>query len=324
MKKPLKITLGTLALLVLVVLCLAAAFLRYPFWFADQRVRLHLRKQGVRSLYRQVDGYNIHYLEASPPGGSPGIPLVLIHGLGARGEDWSPLIPSLAAHGFHVYVPDLLGYGRSPQPDVDYSISLQEKTVVDFMQTLGISHADIGGWSMGGWIALKLTVDRPELVDRLVVYDSAGIYFPATFNASLFTPTDAAGVNRLLAMLTPHPMQLPAFAEQAAVRKLQSNAWVLDRSVESMIGGHDLLDFQLHRIHVPTLIVWGQQDTLIPLAVGESIHRKIPGSSLFVVEGCGHLAPAECYRPILRETIQFLSTDPPPPAFELTVPQPKP
>ena len=63
---------------------------------------------------------------------------------------------------------------------------------------------------------------------------------------------------------------------------------------------------------------------LIPLAVGESIHHRIPGSSLFVVEGCGHLAPAECYKPILGETVRFLTANPPPAAFERTVPQPRP
>ena len=324
MRRPLRIALSLFAISAVLVLAIASAFLYNPLWFADQNIRLHLRQQGVQSLYRQVDGYKIHYLEAAPPDGSAGTPLVLIHGLGARGEDWSPLIPSLAAHGFHVYVPDLLGYGRSPKPDVDYSISLQEKTVVDFMQSLGLAHADIGGWSMGGWVALKLTVDNPTLVDRLVVYDSAGIYFPATFNAELFTPTDAAGLDHLIAMLTPNPRPIPTFAVRAAIRKLQANAWVLDRSVDSMISGRDLLDFQLYKIKVPTLVVWGQQDTLIPLAVGESIHHRIANSSLFVVQGCGHLAPAECSQPILGATIHFLTANPPPQPFERTVPHPKP
>ena len=322
MRKSFKIALGAFAVIVAFCLCAGTAFLRFPLWFADQDIRLHLRHQHVQSLYRQVDGYTIHYFEAFPPDGSAGTPLVLIHGLGARGEDWSAMIPSLAAHGFHVYVPDLLGYGRSSRPDVDYSISLQEKTVVNFMQTLGLTHADVGGWSMGGWVALKLTVDHPELVDRLVVYDAAGIYFPAPYNASLFTPTDTAGLHRLIDMLTPDPKPLPGFAARAAIRKLQANAWILDRSVDSMIGGRDLLDFELYRIHVPVLIVWGGQDQLIPLPVGESMHRKIPGSSLFVVQGCGHLAPAECSKPILRATVRFLSANPPPRPFERSVPKP--
>ena len=99
-------------------------------------------------------------------------------GRGLGGDD-----AGLAAQGFHVYVPDLLGYGRSPKPDVDYSISLEEKTVVEFMQAVHVPRADVGGWSMGGWIAMKLALDHPEMVDRLVVYDSAGVYFPATLAA---------------------------------------------------------------------------------------------------------------------------------------------
>ena len=86
-----------------------------------------------KSRYVQVDGYKLHYLEARPPHGQAGVPLVLIHGLGGKSEDWSPMIPRLAAAGFHVYAPDLLGYGRSPHPDVDYSIALQVKIVTDFM-----------------------------------------------------------------------------------------------------------------------------------------------------------------------------------------------
>ena len=319
MTRPLKLALRTLAILLLLAITLAVAFYTNPLFFADLQIRNHLRQQHVQSHYVQVDGYNLHYFEAQPAH-SPGTPLILIHGLGARGEDWSPLIPTLAAQGFHVYAPDLLGYGRSPRPDVDYSISLQEQTIVDFLQTLHIPPADVAGWSMGGWIALKLTIDHPQLVTRLIAMDSAGIYFPPTFTASLFTPTDAPGLTHLIAMLTPRPMHLPPFVQRAAIRKLQANSWVIHRSVASMIEGHDLLDFQLSKIKVPTLIIWGQQDALIPLAVGQQMHQQIPNSSLLAVEGCGHLAPAECYHPILKATVQFLRTTPPPTPYTETVP----
>ncbi len=288
-----------------------------PLWVSDQTIHFHLWRQHVRSESVQVDGYRMHYFEALPPRIhgkllAPETPLVLIHGLGSRGEDWSGMIPTLAAKGFHVYAPDLLGYGRSASPaDADYSISLQERTVADFMRTLGIARADVGGWSMGGWIALKLTADNPQLVDRLVVFDAAGVYFPPTFDASLFTPSDAAGLNKLSSMLSPHPRALPAFVERAAIRKLRANAWVIDRSVASMTAGRDLMDFRLHQIKAPTLLVWGAQDVLIPLAVAQRMHRDIAGSSLLIVEGCGHLAPAECSKPVLRGTVEFLRANPP-------------
>jgi pimeloyl-ACP methyl ester carboxylesterase len=304
---------------VLVVLLVTLAggltFYLEPLWVSDQIIRIHLRGQNVQSEYVDVDGYKIHYFEAVPPARlrvlGDGYPILLIHGLGSRGEDWSGLIPSLADAGFHVYAPDLLGYGRSSKPNVDYSIRTEEKTMVDFMKAVHINRADVGGWSMGGWIALMLTVDHPDLVGRLAVYDSAGIYFPPTFNETLFTPTDSPGVARLSAMLTPHPKPLPAFASRAAVRRLQANAWVIDRSVESMEAGKDLLDFRLSQIRKPTLIVWGGEDKLIPPSVGETMHQQIPGSSLLIVEGCGHLAPSECTKPVLAGTLRFLEAHPP-------------
>jgi pimeloyl-ACP methyl ester carboxylesterase len=277
----------------------------------DLQIRHRLWREGVKSEYANVDGYRLHYFEALPPPGSAGTPLVLVHGLGARGEDWGAMIPALAAQGFHVYVPDLLGYGRSPRPDVSYSIAMEEAVVVEFMRAMNVPRADVGGWSMGGWIAMKLALDHPEMVDRLMVYDSAGIYFPATFEADLFTPHDTAGVRKLMAMLTPRPRSIPEFAARAVLRKLRRNAWVLDRSTASMTSGRDLLDFRLHNIHQPMLIVWGAEDELIPLPSGEVIHQAVPQSVLDVIAGCGHLAPAECPKPVIAATVEFLKGEPP-------------
>ena len=314
-----KFALRVVAFLVLMFIVAGLVFYRYPLWVADQQIRFHLWRAGVKSDYIEVGGYRLHYFEASPSGGG-GTPLVLVHGLGARGEDWGAMIPRLAARGFHVYVPDLLGFGRSPRPDVDYSISLEEQTVAQFMQAMHVPRADVGGWSMGGWIAMKLALDHPEMVDRLMIYDSAGTYFPATWGPDLFTPTGVDGVRELMAMLTPKPRTLPNFAAEAALRKLQGNAWVLRRSMTSMTGGRDLLDFRLYQISQPMLIVWGAQDELIPLSVGEAIHKKVPQSVLDIIEGCGHLAPAECPRPAVEGTVEFLRSEPPMRGGEKTFP----
>jgi pimeloyl-ACP methyl ester carboxylesterase len=203
---------------------------------------------------------------------------------------------------------------------VAYSIALEEKIAADFMQAMGLTHADVGGWSMGGWVAMKMTIDHPEMVDRLVLYDSAGIYFPPTFDAGLFTPTDSAGLTRLADMLSPTPVKLPAFVTRAALRKLHTNGWVIERSLASMEAGKDLLNFRLHKIHQPTLIVWGSVDRLIPLAVGEELHERIPGSSMLIVDGCGHLAASECSKPILKGTVEFLKANPPLQAKVVEVP----
>ena len=105
----------------------------------------------VQSNYVLTPEGRVHYYEAEAriPGG--GVPLVLVHGLGDRAESWAPLMERLKKAGFHVYAPDLLGYGRSPKPtSSDYSISTQEQFVADFIQSLGLQKTDVGGWSMGG------------------------------------------------------------------------------------------------------------------------------------------------------------------------------
>src|ERR1700733_4293427 len=239
-----KLALRVVAFLLLVVVAAGLIFYRYPLWVADQHTRFHLWRRGVKSEYVEAGGYRLHYFEAGPAGGG-GTPLLLVHGLGARVEDWGAMIPTLAAQGFHVYAPDLLGYGRSARPDVSYSISMQETLVVEFMRVMHLARADVGGWSMGGWVSMKLALDHPEMVDRLMVYDSAGIYFPATFGPELFTPSDTAGGRKLGAILTPKPVNLPEFAAKAVLRRLEKNAWVLDRSTASMTKGRDLLDFRL-------------------------------------------------------------------------------
>ncbi len=313
---------GTALLLSALTVALVGCAIAYlhPLATADTLIRLNLWGHGVHSRTVNVGGERIHYFEALPAGGAPGTPLVLVHGLGSRGEDWAPLIPSLAAAGFHVYAPDLLGYGRSPRPDVSYSIALEESVVVGFMQTLQVNHADLGGWSMGGWVAAKLALDHPELVNRLILYDAAGIYFRPTYNTSLFVPTTPAGVDQLIAMLKPNAKTLPAFIARDALRRFQRNGWVVQRSVNRMLDGQDLLDFRLDALKTPTLIVWGAKDRLIPASVGQRMHQLIAGSSLDLIEGAGHLAPIDCPHSSLKATLDFLQPKTAPPAADRTFP----
>ena len=295
----------------LLILAIAAAFWMHPLWFSDQAIRFGLWRAGVQSRSIEVDGHRIHYFETTPTDGSARTPVLLIHGLGARGEDWSPILRSLGRAGYHVYAPDLLGYGRSDKPNVNYSIALESELMDHFMTAVHLDTADVGGWSMGGWVSMKLAVDHPQRVRRLMIYDSAGVYFPAQFDASLFAPDDAAGLSRLFSKLTPRPSHLPGFLQKDLLRKLGRNRWILYRIMASMTGGRDLMEFRLHEIHQPLLIVWGAQDTLIPPDAGRKIHRLVPGSSFALVEGCGHLAPSECSPPVIRETLRFLGSEPP-------------
>ena len=296
----------------LVILLLAASlFYYYPLQANDGLIRYHLWRANVRSEYVTAGSYRLHYFEAVPPDGSPGVPLVLVHGLGARSEDWSPMIPGLAAAGFHVYVPDLLGYGRSAKPAVAYSIPLEEGVVVDFMQAIHLSRADVGGWSMGGWVAGLIALDHPEMVDRLVLYDAAGITYQISFPRDAFVPTDPAGLGRLIALLTPKPLDLPPFVVRATLRKIKKQGPIVQQTLDEMLTGADVLDQRLPSLQQPTAIIWGTEDKLIPISVGETMHHDIPNSDFEGIAGCGHLAPGECPIPVLAATIEFLKSQPP-------------
>jgi pimeloyl-ACP methyl ester carboxylesterase len=296
-----------LLLLVALGLAFGVVFYERPLWVQEQAIHLGLFLHHVQSNYVLTPEGRVHYYEAEPriPGG--GVPLVLVHGLGDRDESWAPMLERLKKQGFHVYAPDLLGYGRSPKPEnSSYSIATEETFVTDFIQSIGLQQTDLGGWSMGGWIALKLAIDHPDLIDRVVVYDSAGIRQQVPGGAQIFHPTDGASLQRLADLLEPHAKPLPEFVRRDVLRRMQRSQWVVDRSVASMETGTDLLDGQLGGIKQPLLIVWGSDDGLLPLSMAEKMHRLDPRSELDVVEGCGHLAPKTCPNRVAAATAAFL------------------
>jgi pimeloyl-ACP methyl ester carboxylesterase len=307
-------TLGRLLLLVVALgLACGLVFYERPLWVQQQGIHLGLFLHRVQSNYVMTPEGRVHYYEAESriPGG--GIPLVLIHGLADRDESWAPMLERLKKAGFHVYAPDLLGYGRSPKPaDSDYSISTQEQFVVDFIQSLGLQKADVGGWSMGGWIALKLALDHPGMVDRVVVYDSAGIRQQVVGGPQIFHPTDEVSLQHLASLLEPDAKPLPHFVLRDALKKIGRGQWVVDRSMASMQTGNDLLDTRLGGLTEPLLIVWGSDDELLPLALGQQMHTLDPQSELDVVEGCGHLAPKTCPARVAIATADFLKANPAP------------
>jgi pimeloyl-ACP methyl ester carboxylesterase len=300
-------------LLLMAVLGVVGAVTVYlrPLWVREQAIRFGLFLGRVHSNYVMTPEGRVHYYEAEPnvPGG--GIPLVLVHGLGDRSEAWAPMIKQLKKAGFHVYALDLLGYGRSPKPaDSDYSIATQEQLVTDFIKAIGLQKTDIGGWSMGGWITLKLALDHPEMVDRVVVYDAAGIKYDTSFPQTVFHPTTAAELRELQVLLEPNSRQLPGFIARDALRKFAGQQWVIDRGMDSMFTGRDLVDGRLSDFKEPLLLVWGADDHLIPVAVAERMHVLDPRSELDVVEGCGHLAPALCTSRVAAVTAGFLTANP--------------
>jgi pimeloyl-ACP methyl ester carboxylesterase len=294
--------------LLVFVLAVVAAALVYerPLWVSDQQLHYAMWRGGARSHVVALPEGRVRYFEQGS-----GAPLLLIHGLSGRGEDFAGLMPKFAAQGFHVYAPDLLGYGESDKPaDSDYSIATEERVVMDFMDAVHVPHAYVAGWSMGGWIALKLALDAPERVERIAVYDSVGVVYETDVDASLFAPTDGAGVARLIHAMSPTLKVPPPYAQRAVIRRLGKMRWVTERSVASMRSAKDVVDSKLPGMKPPLLIVWGAEDALVPPSVGVAMHRMDPRSMYATVEGCGHFAPVECSRTVAKVSGEFFRASP--------------
>lgn len=297
---------AVLAMVMLFLLGAIVVWLR-PLAVVETMTRARLAFAGFHNEYTTIRGNRIHYYE-----GGSGAPVVLVHGLGSRAEDWANLMPQLKQAGFHVYAIDLLGYGRSARPaDAAYSIPEEARYVEDFLSQHGLQKVDLIGWSMGGWISMRVALDEPERIGRLVLCDSAGIRFEPAFTVFDLEPTTIPAVRHLYSLLMPQPTKVPDFLARDMVRKFKRLNWVVERSARSMFRGDDLLDGKLRALQMPTLIIWGKQDHLIPLATGVAMHQQIPQSVLQIYDGCGHLAPGQCARLIGPRLIDFLDGKPP-------------
>jgi len=255
--------------------------------------RVWLFAHGFRGRETRVGSYSGHWRIHYYTGGD-GPPVVLIHGLASRGEDWASFLPTLTPR-HRVYALDLLGYGGSDKPkNVDYSIALETDVVRGFLDSLHITRADVVGVSMGGWIALKLAAEHPERVRKLVLIDSAGFSFPTTLTADSFTPHNIEEIQKLIDLQTDRAPHLPAFVARDFLRVNREHAWILKSQFTSMLSRRDLMDGGVSRVTMPTLLLWGTRDQLTPYSLGLRMQRELPNATLVTLNGCGHLAIVDC------------------------------
>ena len=282
----------------------ALGFWEHPFSYFDAWTNLRMWFDGARSQHVMVNGYRIHYLLEGP---SNGRVVVLVHGLGGSAQDWRNLAPYLAKAGDRVYMPDLLGYGTSASPaNFSYSVRAEAGVVTGFMDAMGLKQVDLGGWSMGGWVVQLMAAEEPQRIQRLMLFDSAGLADRPTWNTQIFTPTTPAELNQLNALLRPNPPHIPGFVARDILRIVRERGWVVKRSMATMLSGRDVTNTLLPRLKMSVLLVWGAQDHCIPLSEGEQMHQLIPQSELDVIPGCGHLAALDCAGKIAPAVNAFL------------------
>lgn len=294
----------------LVVLVLTLAFVVYaslrPLNVLRAAGRLALWCGGVHGHYAQVGPYRVHYYE-----GGEGPPLVFVHGLGAESLNWVPAMLDFR-HQFHVYAIDLLGHGDTEKPDIAYTIEQQSEMLRQFFDTKNITSADLVGVSMGGWVSLKLAIEHPEVVHRLVVADAAGLKFQTDITVKNFLPAKPEEFAAFMAMLTPRRYYVPYPIERDFLHQVSENAWVTRRIFDSFLTYQDVLDGKLESVKAPVLVIWGKEENLIPLSVGEQMKQQLPNASLLVCADSGHLAVYECWNKLEPDVAAFLSSPQPP------------
>ena len=248
----------------------------------------------------EVQGQHIHYDEAGQ-----GPVLILLHGLGSNAGIWVNNIAPLAAH-YHVYAPDQIGFGHSDKPLLDYKIQTFVEFLQGFMESQNIKQAALAGNSLGGWIALDFAAQHPDLVGKLVLVNSAGLRFGQGPVPDL-NPSSLTSMRQLLELIFYNKqMVTDEFVHYAFANHLKDNdGYTIQRTLAGF-AQDQFEESKLGSIHVPTLIIWGRNDELIPLAKGEQFHQGIAGSKMAVIDQCGHLPELEKPEEFDRVLTDFL------------------
>jgi pimeloyl-ACP methyl ester carboxylesterase len=270
-------------------------------------------------LYIQVNGIQTRYWQM----GACGSPVILLHGGNGSIEFWLYNIVALAA--FHrVYAFDMVGSGRSDYPDGSYSIAYQAEFLAGFMTALGINSATLIGNSMGGAVALKFTSIYPDRMDKLVLVDSMGLGQEISLGIRLITLPAIVNLLRpgrwmIPAMLKSNfynyhrlppewiEFRYPIFAipdrNRVILRLGQSNfnlAGVRADVYQPIVAS-------LTQIDRPTLIVWGEQDRIIPVKHAYIAAAGLPHNQLEIFPDCGHHPYLEYPAKFNRLVLDFLN-----------------
>lgn len=250
----------------------------------------HLEVRGVRTFLHR---------------GGRGQPVLVLHPEFAAGM-WAPYHDALAAH-FSVFAPDHLGFGGSDRPDWLDTIDDLVLHYADLLDLLKIEHVSIVGTSLGGWIAAAFAIAHPERVDRLVLAAPAGIkvagvdrydYFANSFEKTLqhlfHDPKRAA---QILPSEYGAEGIVRTYHELTTLARLTWNPYLYDAKLQQRLG----------RVRAPTLVVWGENDSVLPPAHGAAYVELLPQATLKTLPKCGHLVPFERADAFAQLAIDFLA-----------------
>jgi pimeloyl-ACP methyl ester carboxylesterase len=220
------------------------------------------------------------YFRGGPPAPAPTI--VLLHGVNEQAGTWAPIAAPLAKR-FRLIVPDLAGHGES-DPKIG---PLPLPLIVDRLHAIITSETNapvtLVGNSMGGWVAMLYTFAHPECVSRLVLEDASGMAWNIT--APIFPQNREQAIAVLHAVNGPKA-DMPDWAIDVLLHP--KTVAPMARVAQTAPILH-LIDNRLGGIHVPTSLIWGADDGLLPVAYAEALQKKIPGATLQIIPGAAHI-----------------------------------
>ncbi len=255
-----------------------------------------------------VFGAKIRYLEA---GDASKPTVILLHGLGANAESWQFNIAAIAAN-YHVIAPDQIGFGKSDKPLIKYRVGTFVDFLDKFMAELKIEKASLVGNSMGGWVSALMAVKYPNRVEKIVLADAAGLLPASDINFDDIYQLNNSTRDEIRANLK-RIFANPLYANNEALvdqfmtaRVTTGDGYTIDSLIDSIKRKEDFVDARLGEIKKPTLIIWGKQDGLIPVADAEKFNKGIAGSQLIVFDPCGHVPQVEKAVDFNKEVLKFL------------------
>ena len=291
-------------LVLLLLVAVAVVYGVFDFFLPQRFAAAALgAERGAADLHsRQTDipGFNIAYLE-----GGQGKPLLLLHGFGADKDNWTRVARYLTPR-FHVYAVDLPGFGDSTQPTpAECDIEHQVTYVNEIAAALGLDHFDLGGSSMGGWIAGAYAAAHPEQVDSLWLLAPAGV---STAQSSDLVNIVKSGGHVPLLARTPQEYEAlldfvfvhRPYVPHAVIAVLAQHAaasYDFNQKVFAELVNDAPLEPQVKNLSTPALIVWGDHDRALHDSGAEVLHRLMPNSQVIIMPDMGHLpmleAPAQ-------------------------------
>ncbi len=248
----------------------------------------------------EVQGIVTHLFEAGPAAAPP---LLYLHGT-HLGNLWLDFHQALAQH-FHVFAPDIPGFGLTERPDWMRDMDDYILYYRDLLGTLGLQRTALVGHSLGGWIAAEVAIWYPERVSELVLSNATGIRVKGAMIGNLF----AMNLQELVAACFDDPMAaLPLMPAEVNADYLVQ--MYKERTTLASLAWNPHFDPKLARrlqwLRCPTLIIWGENDLLIPPVYGDTLHSLIPGSRLVRLAGTGHMPMFEQHEAWAQHITRFL------------------